>query len=149
MTKHLIILLFISGLIFLSSCKTYTIPIESFKEQFPRIDTINTTEQGIRLLDLMFEKPHYMNTLQTIKCVDKKGNQTTLENTPSVEIRFTTPGFKKYRTVLSFNRIFLNDCCVVGVRSYYSYTSVATIPLESITKIEIQDSQRSFHWDGK
>ena len=146
MTKNLIILLFISGLLFLSSCKTYLIPIESFKEQFSRVDT---TDQAYITLDIMFRNPHYTNTLQTIKCIDKKGNPTILANTPSVEIKFIHPGFKRNRTVCSFNRISLEDCCVVGVKSRDFPISLVTIPLESITKIAIMDGQRSFHWNGK
>jgi hypothetical protein len=147
MTKNLIILLFISGFLFFTSCKTYLIPVESLKQQFSGIDS--TDLQNVRVRGPIGEMYNYLaNPIQTIKCVDKKGNSTTLENSPSIEVRFTH-GDKNKKTVYYFDRIFLNDCCVVGVKSRFISSIGDTIPIESITKIEIQDGKKNFHYVGK
>ncbi len=76
--------------------------------------------------------------------VDKKGNSYKLTNSPSIEIRFTY-GEKNKRTVFYFDRIYVNDSCVVGVQSRFISSIRKAIPLKSIIKIEIQDGKKNFH----
>jgi hypothetical protein len=133
----------ILGLILVTSCTTYLIPVDSFKMQFAGIDS--TKLKQINVTGPIGESYNYLsNPLRTIKCVDKKGNSYELTNSPSIEIRFTY-GEKNKRTVFYFDRIYVNDSCVVGVQSRFISSIRKTIPLKSITKIEIQDGKKNFH----
>ena len=141
--KHLFSII-ILGLFLITSCKTYLIPVESFKKQFAGIDS--TKLKPVRVVGPIGEKYNYLaNPLTTIECVDKKGNPFELINSPSVEIRFTY-GENNKRTIYYFDRIYLNDSCVVGVQSRFISSIRKTIPLKSITKIEIQDGRKNFHY---
>ena len=85
------------------------------------------------------------NPVKTIKCTDKNGNPAELQNSPSIEIRFTY-GEKNKRTVFYFDRIFVSDSSVTGVESRFISSMRKTIPLKSITKIEVQDGRKNYHY---
>jgi hypothetical protein len=104
-------------LIFITSCTTYLIPVDSFKKQFAGIDS--TRLKLVNVIGPIGETYSYLaNPLQIIKCVDKKGNPFELINSPSIEIWFTY-GDKNNRTIYYFDRIYVNDSCVVGVQSRF------------------------------
>jgi hypothetical protein len=139
MTKTIPIV--ILGLL-LSACTTYYIPLVSFKEQFTKIDStklVNLSIQGP-----LNEQYNYLaNPISEIECFDKNGKSFILKNGPSIEIRFTH-GYKNKRTVFYCDRISVNRHSVSGVESRFMDFIKKTIPLDSITKIEIQDGRKGF-----
>lgn len=143
MIRRFLFSICILGLILMASCKTYLIPVESFKMQFAGLDSSKFKQ--LNVTGPIGESYNYLaNPLKTIKCFDKKGNPYELINSPSIEIRFTY-GERNKRTVFYFDRIYVNDSSVIGVQSRFISSIRKTIPLRSITKIEIQDGKKSFH----
>jgi len=137
----------ITGFLLMTSCTTYLIPLDSFRSQFAGIDSTD-------LKQVILQDPYGLqyfyaaNPIKKIQCVDKKGNPSVLPNGPSIEIRFTY-GEKNRKTVFYFDRIFVNESSVVGVQSRFISTIRKTIPLESISKIEVQDGKKKFKYVGQ
>ena len=117
MTKTILFSVIIIGLIFfLSSCKTYYIPLDSFKQQFAGMDTSKLKEVTTR--GPMGDKVKYKTfPIDFIKCVDKNGNPVELQNSPSLEIRFTDTNNKK--TIFYFDLISVDETYVRGVQSRF------------------------------
>ena len=109
-------------LLFLNSCTTYYISVNSFKEQFK--DGLITAKT------------------KTINCIDKTGNPISLTNTHNLEIRFTY-GEKNKRTVFYFDSMFVNDSTVTGSESIFIKSLKKIILFDSITKIELQKGKRN------
>jgi hypothetical protein len=126
------------------SCTTYYIPVNSFREQFAGIDSIKLREVTVE--GPFYTEYHYLaNPITTIQCVDKKGNPYQLTNTPSLEARFTY-GHKNKKKIYYFDRIFVDAHSVIGVESRFIESIRTSIPLDSITKIEIQDGRKKFKY---
>lgn len=144
MTKKLILPLLLTGLLFISSCTTYLIPVDSFKAQFSGIDS--TKFNNVTVNGPFGEAYNYLaNPLKSIKCEDKKGNAHEMSNGPSIEIRFTH-GINNKKTIYYFDRIYVNDSVVEGVQSGFISSIRKTISLKEITKIEIQDGKKNFRY---
>ena len=128
----------------LSSCTTYTIPMESFRQQF---DTINST----KLIDVTTIGPvnelyrYKANPISLIKCVNKNGEPAQLLNRPSIELR-ATYGHKKKRVIFYFDRIYVENGLLVGYESRFLSFIGRKIPLDSISKIEVQDGRKRFRY---
>ena len=141
-------LIIILTCIFLTSCTTYYISIVSLRQQFIGIDSTrlkNVTVQGPSL----FTTYHYKaNPIATIKCVDINNNPIQLTNSPSIETRITY-GYKHKRVIFYFDRIYVNNDEVVGVQSRFMDFIRKSIPLDSITKIEVQDGHKKFSYVSK
>jgi hypothetical protein len=126
--------------VILISCKTYYIPIESFKSQFKN-------ETPITLKSTMTRGPwgglhvYPANRIHYIKCQDKKGFPYILENTPSIEIRFTDKNNK--RTVFYFDGLYVSDSLIIGDRSRFISAEKA-ISINNIKLIEVQDGHKNF-----
>ena len=144
MTKTILFSVIIIGLIFfLSSCKTYYIPLDSFKQQFAGMDTSKLKEVTTR--GPMGDKVKYKTfPIDFIKCVDKNGNPVELQNSPSLEIRFTDTNNKK--TIFYFDLISVDETYVRGVQSRFITSIKKTIPLNTIKTIEIQDGKKKFSY---
>ncbi|MDR2563383.1 MAG: hypothetical protein LBC98_05505 [Prevotellaceae bacterium] len=141
------ILSFLIFIFVVNSCAIYYIPLDSFKEQFAGIDSTKLVE--VTLAGPLIAEYHYLaNPLTVIKCTDKKGNPHQLINKPSLEVRFTY-GQKKKRKIFYFDRLFVNTHSVTGVQSRFIDSFRSTIPLDSITKIEIQDGKKNFKYKNK
>jgi hypothetical protein len=136
----------IIGFLFLTSCKTYNISLESFKQQFAGIDSTK-----LKLVEMhgggsvWVTEQYFANPITKIKCTDKKGNPAELDNSPAIEIRFIYGATNK-RTVFYFDRVFVSDSSVVGVQSRFIPTMRKTIPLNSITKIEVQNGGKNYKY---
>jgi hypothetical protein len=121
--------------------------VGSLKEQFAGIDSTNLKEVeigggGI----LMVSGNRYLaNPITTIKCTDKSGNPATLQNGPSIETRFTY-GENNKRTVFYFDQIYVTDSTITGVKSRFIPSIRKTIPLNSVTKIEVQDGKKNYYY---
>jgi hypothetical protein len=144
MSKTVLFSIISFGLIFLaSSCKTYYIPIESFKQQFAGLDSSKYKEVITR--GPVGDKVKYKTfPISFIKCVDKAGNPFELKNAPSLEIRFTDSNNK--RTIFYFDRISVDSTSVTGVQSRFISSIKKKIALDNIVKIEIQDGGKKFKY---
>lgn len=127
------------------SCKTYYIPIESFKEQFNGIDStklkiVNTRGPAGDIVQ------YPANPIEYIKCVDKDNNPFELKNGPSIEIRFTEQNNK--RTVYYFDRVFLLDTLIMGdISRFIHYRKGISINNDKL--IEVQDGHKNFKYVDK
>ncbi len=130
-------------LIILASCKTYTIPLASLRAQFENIDSSDFKLVHISG-NMGFSDTYLANPVEEIKCIDKNNNPVTLINSPSMEARITETDGKK--TIFYFDRIYLNDSLLYGVRSRYIPSVRTTIPLKNIKQIEIQDGKKYFKY---
>lgn len=133
------IILIIAGL---AGCKTYYIPVDSFKSQFSGIDS--TKLKLVHTRGPIGEIVDYLsNPIENIQCVDKNNNPTELKNSPSLEIRFTENNNKQ--TTFYFDRVYLHDTLIIGVRSRFIGLR-KSIPINNIKMIEIQDGHKNFKY---
>ncbi|MDR0507890.1 MAG: hypothetical protein LBH32_13890 [Dysgonamonadaceae bacterium] len=147
--KKIFLFLTTSNVLTLTSCTTYYIPVSSLREQFAGIDSTKlktVTVEGPALIGIMQTKYYYLaNPVTTIQCVDKNGNPHQLVNSPSIETRFTY-GQKNKKKIFYFDRIYVGNDYVYGVESRFIESIISSIPLDSITKIEIQDGHKRFKY---
>jgi len=134
------------GILFFTSCKSYYISIDSFKQQFAGIDSAKLKPVEMRGGGIVWVTEHYLaNPISKIRCTDKKGNPAELDNSPAIEIRFTY-GENNKRTVFYFDRVFVSDSMVTGVPSRFIPFMRKTILLNDITKIEVQNGGKNFKY---
>lgn len=124
------------------SCKTYYIPVESFKKQLSDVDStqlkiVKTRGPGGDVAE------YPSNSINEIKCVDKDGNKTELKNSPSIETRISTKNGK--RATFYFDRIYVQNDTLIGYSSRFVGLP-KRIPLSEITHIEVQDGHKNFHY---
>jgi hypothetical protein len=127
------------------SCKTYYIPVDSFKAQFKGIDStklrlVNTRGPAGDIVEYL------ANPIDFIKCVDKDNKPFELKNSPSIEIRFTENNNK--RTIYYFDRIYLQDTLIIGDMSRFIRYKKG-ISINSIKLIEVQDGLKNFKYVDK
>lgn len=126
----------------ISSCKTYYIPIESFKEQFKDIDSVELKTVYTRgpMGDVATYKTY---PIDYIKCIDKENNPVELKNSPSIEVRVTDKNNK--RTYFYFDQMYVQDSILKGEGSrFINYPK--QIPIKDIKLIEIQDGHKNFKY---
>jgi hypothetical protein len=126
----------------ISSCKTYYIPKESLIQQFRGIDSSQFKEVLVKG-PIGENYRYWANPITVIHCVDKKNNPAELINSPSIEMRVTHRGKK---TIFYFDRIYVGDSSVTGVESRFISSIRKTIPLSDISKIEVQDGRKNYHY---
>lgn len=127
------------------SCKTYYIPIDSFKEQFKDIDSVQlkTVYTKGPMGDVVAYKTY---PIEYIKCVDKENNPFELKNSPSIEVRVTDKNNK--RTYFYFDQMYIKDSILKGDGSRFIYYP-KQIPIKDIKLIEIQDGHKKFRYVDK
>ena len=143
MKTKLIALMGILSLLF--SCKTYTIPVDSFREQM-------TKSGSDQLRDVEINNPvntiknikYKANSIKTITVIDKKGEKVKIENSPKLEMRITRKNGKKY--ILLFDTVIVENDTLKGARSRIIQNLTREIPLSDIEKIEIQDSGKVYKY---
>lgn len=137
---YLIIITLVFGV---TGCKTYYIPVDSFRKQFAGLDTspskLVTTESPWRIKETYKTSP-----IDSIVCVDKNGNKVVLKNSPSLEIRFTDNENK--RTVFYFDRLTVRNDTVRGVQSRIISSIKSSVPLNKVKTIEIQDGGKKYRY---
>ena len=126
----------------ISSCTTYFIPVNSFKEQFAGMNQSDMKEVTVQ--GPVGKRVKYKTfPRDSVNCIDKNGNVILLEKIPSLEIRFTDSNNKK--TVFYFDRMFVTDTSVSGTYSRILGLQ-KTIPLNRIKKIEIQNGRKNYRY---
>jgi len=140
----LIALIGIVSLLF--SCKTYTIPVDSFREQMtePGSEKLREVEINNPVLYSYQNIKYEANSLKSIVVVDKKGNKVKLENSPKLEMRITRKNGKK--NILLFDTVIVENDTLKGARSRLIQNLRREIPLSTIEKIEIQDSGKVYKY---
>ena len=143
MTRKIFLTAFAFSILFLTSCTTYFISLDSFKQQFSGIDSS-------MLKDVVVKGPimryYYKATpITKIKCTNKEGKPFEITNSPSIETRITY-GYKNKRAIFYFDRIYVGKNVVFGVESRFMDFFSRIIPIDSITKIEVQDGHKNFRY---
>ena len=140
--KSFLIGLFAVCILIINGCVTYYIPVQSFQEQFQGIN-----ESSLRNVEVQgpggYITEYKANPIETISCIDKNGNQFTLQNSPSIEVRFTDKNNK--RTIFYFDRIYLKDTLIVGDISRF-LPGLKTLSINDIKLIEVQDGHKNFRY---
>lgn len=132
-------ILLVTGII---SCKTYYIPVQSFRLQFNGIDS--TKLRLVKTRGPAGDVAEYLaNPIDYIKCVDKSDMQFELKNSPSIEIRFTEKNDK--RTIFYFDRVFMQDTLIIGEMSRFVRFRKG-ISINNVKLIEVQDGHKNFRY---
>jgi len=131
--------------IILSSCKTYNIPVGSFLEQVPSLETVNL--RPVTMKDPWGHTQTYsVYPIDSIKCFDKDGTPYKLKNGPSIEIRFTDVNGK--RSTFYFDRTWVVRDSVIGLESRF-LSLKRTIAVSTIKTIEVQDGGKKYKYVNK
>lgn len=114
---------------------------DSLKQQLASVDS--TKLKAVIVRGPLGEKYNYLsNGIETIYCTDKSGTPMTFTNSPSIEVRVTQQSGKK--TIFYFERLFISDSTLLGVRSRFISAIRKEIKLADIKRIEIQDGGKNF-----
>ena len=142
MGKLKLVIMLWATMFFFNSCTTYYISVDSFKNQFGKMDRSNFKDVTVE--GPSWDKVKYKTfPNEVVKCIDKKGNNVELKMKPTLEIRFTDT--VNYRTTFYLDRIFVSDITISGRQS--SFLNITKeIPLGTIKKIEVQNDGKSFHY---
>lgn len=149
MKKRTSLLLPISMLFMMASCKTYTIPVDSFRKQMIAASSENMKESEINtpLIGNNWRNiKYYSNNVEGLFVVDKKGEELYLRNSPSIEMRVTHINGKRY--YFYFDTVILENNVLMGSRSRFISGLTRNIPLDSIVKIEVQDGGKKFAYQN-
>ncbi|MFD2147780.1 hypothetical protein [Mucilaginibacter antarcticus] len=142
-TKTFLISIGLVSVLLITSCKTYYIPVESFKQQLESPAAVLTKQVTTRL-PYGFRETYRAMSIDFIKCFDKDGNEVSLKNSPSVEIRFTDNDNRK--TVFYFDRLSLKGDTITGGQSRFISSMTKSIPLSKVKLIEIQNAKRGLKY---
>jgi hypothetical protein len=126
------------------SCKSYTIPVESFREQM-----IGETSESMKKVKVnnplfFYDIKYNSNNIKRIIVTDKDGKRTYLDNSASIELRVTHINGKKYH--FYFDTVILENDTLKGGRSRFANGLTREIPMDSIFKIEVQDGGKKFEY---
>jgi hypothetical protein len=120
----------------LTGCATYHLSTQSLVEQFGN----SSTEKKKILLPvfpyLFFVDPVTGNDLQTIKVLDKNGQEKILTVTNRTGVRITRTDSS--RTTFYFNTLLLKDSTITGSKTHFFNAHIKPINFRDISKIEIQ-----------
>jgi len=144
-SKLLYIITMFFVILIMSSCTTYYVSINSLKKQFAEIDVSKRKEVTLLQGGMFIIGKYSANTITFIKCTDKNGYQKELKNSPSIETRITY-GSNNKRVIVYFDTIALDSINLYGCKSRFIPILNVIIPLDSITKIEIQDGHKNFSY---
>lgn len=134
-------------LLLIISCKTYTIPVDSFKKQMVRATSENLKEVEINNpLNYSRGIKYRSNTIERLEVVDKNGNMAYLDNSAAIEMRVTLQNGKK--RILYFDTVVLENDTLKGGRSRFAQGLTLKIPMNEIVKIEVQDGGKKFNYQN-
>lgn len=124
----------------LFSCKTYTIPHDSFIDQFSDLEYDESTSKTL------FSNPIYYNgfVIKKIQVLDKDGKKKVLNNTPSLETRVTLINRKRKKFYFDTMKV-INDTIIAHKSRFFS-RMIVKIPLEKVYKIEVQEGGKNIEY---
>lgn len=135
--------IFLFGFLLLTSCKTYTIETDSFRNQLVS-DSINIKKVEINNPLYYGGIKYSSNNIDSLLVSDKNGNKSYIKNSPSIELRITQQNGKK--SILYFDTVILENDTLKGSKSRFAQRLTKQIPMDSIVKIEIQDGKKNFKY---
>ena len=137
-------LITLMGILFLLfSCKTYTIPVDSFREQMTKSGSEKLREVEINNpINTIKNIKYEANSIKSITVFDKKGDKIKLENSPKLEMRITRKNGKKH--ILLFDTVIVKNDTLKGARSRLLQNLTREIALSDVEKIEIEDSGKVY-----
>ena len=133
-------------LLLIFSCTTYTIPVNSFREQMIKVKSGNMKEVEINNPLTYHNIKYSSNNIERLIVVDKDGNKTYLDNSPSIEMRVTLRSGKRH--ILYFDTVILENDTLKGGRSRFVQGLTRQFPMDSIIKIEVQDGGKKFSYQN-
>ena len=143
--KHLTIKFTLIGvLILILSCKTYNIPTDSFRVQMKNANSKTLKDVKVKNPLTNGVISYSANNIDRIEVIDKDGNKRFLNNSGSIEMRVTHKNGKKYH--MYFDTVILENDTLKGGRSRFVQKLERQIPMDSITKIEIQDGGKKYNY---
>ncbi len=128
----------------MASCTTYTIPVESFREQMIGETSENMKKVKVNNPIFYSDIKYNSNNIKRIIVTDKDGKRTYLDNSPSIEMRVTHLNGKKYH--FYFDTVILENDTLKGSRSKLIQVFDREIPMDSIIKIELQDGGKNYNY---
>lgn len=132
------------------SCKTYTVPVDSFRDQMKvegpeKLKTVEIDHPVFYSTSSPRGNMQYQaNTIKSIEVQDKKGNKVRLLNSPKLEMRIHRKDGKK--NILFFDTVVVENDTLKGARSRIMQNLRREIALSDIAKIEIQDSKKTYNY---
>jgi hypothetical protein len=134
------ILILIGLVLTTTSCKTYYMTPDSFKDQLQNIDPNKITDAydfrlGLVGVALKGGKNFY-NGITSIKVTDKHGNAIVHPVNTNTQVRLTNNDGR--RIILYFDSVFLRDSLVYGSKSHFITLHVTPMNINTLTKIEFQ-----------
>lgn len=105
-TTLIILLLALSGF-GLGSCKTLYIPVDNFKKLFDGMDSVSLMKETTFRAPKNEKLSYLTYPIDSINCVDRKGNPVVLESTPTLKIEIIYSNNKK--SVVNFQTIRVNN----------------------------------------
>ena len=127
----LVLVIFLGTL--MMSCKTYTIPMESFKVQMGNARYERSNDTTRTYLDSL---SNYWNGIDYLFVVDKNGDKLFMKSTPDLQIRIIQSNGD--RDTFYFDTIFIVGDTLEGRKSRFFTNARKKIPMDSIKKIELQ-----------
>lgn len=141
--KYLPLIIITALTLSITSCTTYYIPIDSFKQQLPSLEK-SAPLRKVTAMDPFGAKSTYsIYPIDSVRCVDKNGKWFLLKNSPALEIRFTDINNKK--TTFYFDHVYVIRDSITGLRSHILGLK-KTIPLNTVKTIEIQNGGKRFKY---
>ena len=120
----------------LVGCNTFYLSNQSLMEQFANSGTEKKSMFAIIPPYINFPGVVSGNTLQQITCVDKKGQERTINITRHTGIRITKKDGG--RSTFYFNTLILKDSLISGSKTHFFNAPIKKIKLSDIQKMEIQ-----------
>lgn len=138
--KNLILIL--SCILFVA-CKTYTVAPESLKQQL-QTNSSGSTAKINNPFSYYSTITYEANNLKWIKVINKKGQEETIQNSPSLEMKITTTNGKNYH--MYFDTVFIRNDTLYAERSRLIGNLKRIIPFDSIQQIKIQEGGKNFQY---
>ena len=139
-------ILLLTCTLLLSSCKTYTVSPEKFKEQIiashqerKEATVNNPLKPYVNSSNIKYT----MNNIKYLNVYSKDGALFFMQNSPSVEMRVTLKnGKKKY---FYLDTVFLENDTLKGSKSRLLAIE-NVVPFNEIVKIEVQDGGKKYQY---
>lgn len=126
-------------LLFLTSCKTYTM---SREQLYSQIHNATPKEVKVCLSYNTWNVQKYKgNGVENIECKDNKGQTVIIPNSPKVEMKIIDN--RNHNHIFYFDSILLEDSTFTGFNSRFLYTT-RSIKYSDIKKVELQKGAKKY-----
>ena len=134
------------GILFLNSCKSYYIPIDSFKQQFTITDSSQLKSVILGGGALLYTEKYLTKDIDSFDCIDKKGRHHSLRMSPKLEVAISYQKGKKARKAYFYlDRTYVGKDSVTGYRSRF-FGLPKSIPLQNLKQVKVQNGHKNFYY---